>query len=437
MQQAINSLKSEFAKGELSLHADDTTAICSVHQELFSNDTDRQNLKKRLLASNSNVKAAIQELKSVLTAKDHDRDRIDGLTREHKMQETRKNFLEKMVDVVSTPWTVNQCLLSHQYPQAVQLILTFERAFPERQQDPLVVSLVRKEVKFLRLKLTKTLFMLLETSYLQQQMRAAEFYTTEVLLRLIKIMGEKEARTNEILLKSRAKHLREMTQRKVIESQKIDPLLKPYLDSTMLIFKEFVDLGLPRDECEDWLYDRYAEVRKLVRAVLKPANQAGKGQRAAKTPAEELSVCFDTLETLDQLVQNSARNFQSTAEPGQLIELCISDIMGSFLVTKVELAVEHLNSLLVASKSKSAPLAIFPRDVLDDYLSHLQQRISQIKSLDNAVEIGDLTASIADQFATRHLLPFTLSEHHTLQMLPQSDQDPLPSFAASATDFLR
>jgi hypothetical protein len=157
-----------------------------------------------------------------------------------------------------------------------------------------MVSLVRKEVRFLRLKLTKTLFVLLETSYLQQQMRAAEFYTTKVLLKLIKILGEKESRTYEILLKSRAKHLRDMTQRKVIESHRIDPLLKPYLDSTMLIFKEFIDLGLPLEECEDWLYDRYAEVRKLVKAVLKPANQSGKG-RAAKTSNEELSLCFDTL----------------------------------------------------------------------------------------------------------------------------------------------
>jgi hypothetical protein len=93
-----------------------------------------------------------------------------------------------------------------------------------------------------------------------------------------------------------------MTQRKVIESQKIDPLLKPYLDSTMLIFKEFIDLGMPREECEDWLYDRYAEVRKLVKAILKPANQSGKGQKPTKSSAEEISICFDSLETLDQLV---------------------------------------------------------------------------------------------------------------------------------------
>jgi hypothetical protein len=40
----------------------------------------------------------------------------------------------------------------------------------------------------------------------------------------------------------------------------------------MLIFKEFTDLGIPKEECMDWLYERYAEVRKLIKAVLKPSN---------------------------------------------------------------------------------------------------------------------------------------------------------------------
>jgi hypothetical protein len=60
------------------------------------------------------------------------------------------------------------------------------------------------------LKLTKILFMMLETSYLQQ-MKADEFYTTQVLLQLVKILGEKQSRVNEILMRSRAKHLREYT----------------------------------------------------------------------------------------------------------------------------------------------------------------------------------------------------------------------------------
>ena len=73
-------------------------------------------------------------------------------------------------------------------------------------------------------------------------------------------------------MKSRAKHLREMTQHRVMQTPKIDPLLKPYLDSTMLIFKEFTELGIAEADCLDWLYDRYSEVRKLVKTLLKPAN---------------------------------------------------------------------------------------------------------------------------------------------------------------------
>lgn len=40
----------------------------------------------------------------------------------------------------------------------------------------------------------------------------------------------------------------------------------------MLIFKEFSELGIAEEDCLDWLYDRYSEVRKIVKALLKPAN---------------------------------------------------------------------------------------------------------------------------------------------------------------------
>jgi hypothetical protein len=95
-------------------------------------------------------------------------DKLDKFAKEHRFQEVRKNLLERMVDVVSTPWTLNQCLLTKQYPQAVQLIIAWENAFPEEgTEEPLMISLLRKEVRFLKLKLTKVLFMMLETSYLQ------------------------------------------------------------------------------------------------------------------------------------------------------------------------------------------------------------------------------------------------------------------------------
>jgi hypothetical protein len=58
-----------------------------------------------------------------------------------------------------------------------------------------------------------------------------------------------------------------------MQERKIEPLLKPYLDSTMLIYKELSELGVPSADYNDWLYDRYSEVRKLVKACLKPANQ--------------------------------------------------------------------------------------------------------------------------------------------------------------------
>jgi hypothetical protein len=87
-----------------------------------------------------------------------------------------------MIDVISTPWTIHQCLLSHKYPQAAKLIITFDRSFPGTDSDPLIVLLLRKEVKFLKLKLIKTLFVMLETSYIQTPQKQAEFYNTKLLL---------------------------------------------------------------------------------------------------------------------------------------------------------------------------------------------------------------------------------------------------------------
>jgi len=76
-----------------------------------------------------------------------------------------------------------------------------------------------------------------------------------------------------------------------MEVKKIDPLLKPYLDSTMMIFKEFNDLGLPKEECIDWLYDRYSEVRKLVKALLSPANLSSTASKTKPVkPADPLSL---------------------------------------------------------------------------------------------------------------------------------------------------
>ena len=154
------------------------------------------------------------------------------------------------------------------------------------------------------------------------------------------------------MLKSRAKHLRESTQKNVIELRKIEPLLKPYLDSTMLIFKEFTEIGVPADDCHDWLYERYSEVRKLIKAALKPANisSRGKSKKDIRTSTDALAQCFDSLQTIDQLVQNSVLNFRSAAQPHQIIDLCVGDILCKYLQTKVSLCVDQLIAILKADK---------------------------------------------------------------------------------------
>lgn len=356
---AIQQLKNDFAKTELTRHLADSAQIIKVHNSLFSHRLDEPSLLRRFQASNANVQAALSELRCI--------QKLEQFSKEHKLQECRKNYLERMIDVVSTPWTLNQCLLARQYPQAVQLILAWEHQFPEPSEDsvePLIIALLRKEVKFLKLKLTKTLFMMLETSYLP---RGEKFYTTQVLLQLVKMLGEKPARVNEILLRSRAKHLREYTQSKVMETKKIDPLLKPYLDSAMLIFKEFNDLGVPKEECIDWLYDRYSEVRKLIKALLKPANQSAK-TKVKSDPKDPVG--FDTLCTLDQLVRNSTLNFQSAAEPEVIIELCVGDLLLEHLMKKAPLCASQLLTIV-----KAADLTAFPDEKLNAYLEGLLAKV--------------------------------------------------------------
>lgn len=121
----------------------------------------------------------------------------------------------------------------------------------------------------------------------------------------------------------------------------------------MLIFKEFTEIGVPADDCHDWLYERYSEVRKLIKAALKPANIASKGKSKGKdirTSTDALAQCFDTLQTIDQLVQNSVLNFRSAAQPHQIIDLCVGDILSRYLQTKVSLCVDQLNANLKADK---------------------------------------------------------------------------------------
>jgi hypothetical protein len=73
---------------------------------------DNLNLTNRLAKSNTNVKAALVELKGIFYSKEGNQDKLDKLIIENKMHENRKNYLERMLDVASVPWTINQCLFS-------------------------------------------------------------------------------------------------------------------------------------------------------------------------------------------------------------------------------------------------------------------------------------------------------------------------------------
>jgi hypothetical protein len=225
-------------------------------------------------------------------------------------------------------------------------------------------------------------------------MKAEEFYSTKVLLQLVRILGEKQAKINEILLKSRAKHLREYTQSKIMETKKIDPLIKPYLDSTMLIFKEFNDLGIPKEDCVEWLYDRYSEVRKLIKAVLKPANQSAK----TKTSKPD-NLGIDTLQTLDQLVRNCTLNLQSAADPEVLVDLCIGDILAEHLFTKVPLCASQMIAIV-----KQKGNAMFPDEQLNTYLGNLRTKISEVVSLEQ--QSARFIESVVEEFISKHMIDF-------------------------------
>ena len=76
-----------------------------------------------------------------------------------------------------------------------------------------------------------------------------------------------------------------------------------------MIFIEFKDLNI---DAEDWLYDRYSEIRKLSKAWLK------------MLPITDTQ-WLDPLVTLDQLIQNFTNQIHQINK--DLLLLCISDVL--------------------------------------------------------------------------------------------------------------
>ena len=96
-----------------------------------------------------------------------------------------------MLDVVNVPWTINQCLHANKLPQACQLIVSFNYAFPEKDKSdekpyPMLLQLVAKEVNVLKKKVTSMLYVYTEESYEASNQtggkQKSSFYSTKVSL---------------------------------------------------------------------------------------------------------------------------------------------------------------------------------------------------------------------------------------------------------------
>jgi len=57
-------------------------------------------------------------------------------------------------------------------------------------------------------------------------------------------------------------------------SPETPPLVKQFMDTCVLIYREFEELNLPNKD--QWLWERYGEIRKLVKVQLKELQARGK-----------------------------------------------------------------------------------------------------------------------------------------------------------------
>lgn len=69
----------------------------------------------------------MEELQTMLDGKNID---LAQIANDFHKQQNQKDYLEQMLEIVNVPWTINQCLHGNKLPQASQLIISFEYAFP-------------------------------------------------------------------------------------------------------------------------------------------------------------------------------------------------------------------------------------------------------------------------------------------------------------------
>ena len=105
-------------------------------------------------------------------------------------------------------------------------------------------------------------------------------------------------------------------------------MIKPFLDTTTLIFHELQDLEI--DDRDEWLYERYTELRKLVKIIVSQA----------KCCSQDNTNWADTLLMLDSQVKNFNLSTllpdKAQIDGEDIIPLCITDLMEELLFSKVE-----------------------------------------------------------------------------------------------------
>ena len=269
-------------------------------------------------------------------------------------------------DLVSIPSLLAQMISQDYLPQATKLILKSEQRI---KKDPKgLLKQVSDEVAVFKQKLLRKIEVNLRNSYQSQ--------TTATLLRLQVLLGVPKALANDRLLEQRALAVRKSALEQVVSVRAVQPLIKPLLDAVILNAMEFKELDIP---FEEWVYCRYSEVRKLVKALFSSA----KGTKAGATS------WLDHIITLDQLITNFNTQLCALAA---LEPLCVADIMNRYISSQSD---EVAHQLIVFCKDGMLNQKKVPLDRCEDLLNKMKARLGQVNF---EVDIESLINSAIQKF---------------------------------------
>eukprot|EP00354_Favella_ehrenbergii_P005857 CAMPEP_0170473760 /NCGR_PEP_ID=MMETSP0123-20130129/15616_1 /TAXON_ID=182087 /ORGANISM="Favella ehrenbergii, Strain Fehren 1" /LENGTH=235 /DNA_ID=CAMNT_0010743003 /DNA_START=719 /DNA_END=1422 /DNA_ORIENTATION=- len=208
-------------------------------------------------------------------------------------------------------------------------------------------------------------------------------------------------------------------------------LLRPYLDTVTRIYTEFEEIGISGRQ--DWLYERYSELRKLAKVLL---SQVLKGTISTRTPTSAQLNWFDTILTLNNLVTNFNLAIRCSAkeqskQEAELIPLCISDLLAKLLFAKLDQTVDRYESKLSRTLSESDSAFV---DVLEAEIADTKTQIEQI----------GLPQETIDEYISKSLsalskkLPKTLFRYLELAQIEEgSDSFSVETFLDSLVGLMR